>query len=180
MTTPRLAPLTRAELSEEQRRLVDFPGGDKNIFTTFVRHPELFDVFYGFAGRLLRQSSLPDDVRETLILRTAYQCRADYEWAQHVGIARQSGISEAAITALGAAEPEAPDEHTALLIRAADQLATERDLDDRTWAALSEHYDEQQLIELCMLVGNYAMIAGVLKAVRVPLDDGLLPPPWRR
>jgi 4-carboxymuconolactone decarboxylase len=179
MTTPRLAPLTPAELSDEQRRLVDFPGGNKNIFTTFVRHPKLFEVFHRFAGRLLQRSALPEQVRETLILRTAYRCRADYEWSQHLGIARQVGVSEEVITAVGSAEPGAPGEHTALLIRAADQLATERDLDDETWAELREHYDERQIIELCMLVGNYAMIAGVLKALRVPLDEGRQAPSWR-
>jgi hypothetical protein len=29
------------------------------------------------------------------------------------------------------------------------------------------------MIELCMLVGAYAMLAGVLKSLRVPLEDEL-------
>jgi 4-carboxymuconolactone decarboxylase len=77
------------------------------------------------------------------------------------------------------AEPDGVDEDTALLIRAADQLTAEHELDDRTWSALSERFDEAQMIELCMLVGDYAMIAGVLKSLRVPLEDGLPAPDWR-
>ncbi|MGH3632207.1 MAG: hypothetical protein ACRDRL_32795, partial [Sciscionella sp.] len=51
-------------------------------------------------------------------------------------------------------------------------LVADHDLDADTWAALRAHYDEQQMIELCMLVSNYAMIAGVLKSLRVPLEGG--------
>jgi alkylhydroperoxidase family enzyme len=174
--TPRLAPLAPAERSEEQQRLLAAVASEKNIFTTLVRHPELFEVFNQFAGRLLRRSGLPEQVRETLILRTAYRCRSAYEWAQHVEIARQIGLPEDIIASVGTDRPSAPDEHTALLIRAADQLTADRDLDDLTWTQLHQHYDEQQMIELCMLVGNYAMIAGVLKSLRVPLEPA---PDWQ-
>lgn len=176
--TPRIPPLAPSDRTDEQQRLVTAVGSEKNVFTTLVRHPELFDVFQRFGGRLLRRSGLPPQVRETLILRTAYRCRAEYEWVEHVVIARDAGLPEAAITAAGSRDPRPADEHTALLIRAADQLTTERDLDDETWAALREHYDEQQMIELCMLVGNYAMLAGTLKALRVPLEEGQSAPGW--
>jgi alkylhydroperoxidase family enzyme len=176
--TPRIAPLPPGERDEEQQRLVAAVGDELNIFTTLVRHTKLFDVFLRFAGRLLRRSGLPEQVRETLILRTAYLCRARYEWVHHVTIAHQIGLSDDVITAAGTETPEAPDEHTALLISAADQLVRDHDLDDRTWTALREHYDENQMIELCMLVGDYGMIAGVLKSLRVQVEDGQTAPDW--
>lgn len=176
---PRLAPLPAADRTEEQRRLIDEVRSEKHIFTTLVRNPGLFEPFLRFGGRLLFRSGLPDQVRETLILRTAYRCRADYEWVEHVQIAQQAGLPAEIIAQLDRDEPGPVDAHTALLISAADQLTMRRDLDDPTWAALREHYDEQQLIELCMLVGNYAMLAGTLKALRVPLEDGQSAPQWQ-
>jgi 4-carboxymuconolactone decarboxylase len=178
MSAARIPPLPAAERSEDQRRLIDQGGSELHVFTTLVRHTKLYEVFSRFAGRLLRRSGLPEQVRETLILRTAYRCRADYEWVQHVGIAEGIGVPAAVIAAAGAATPEAPDEHTALLLSAADQLVTDHDLNDATWAELHEHYDDNQMIELCMLVGNYGMIAGVLKSLRVQLQDGQSPPDW--
>jgi 4-carboxymuconolactone decarboxylase len=89
---PRIAPLSREQRSAEQQRLVEATGTELNIFATLVRHPKLFEVFTRFAGRLLHRSLLPEDVRETLILRTAYRCRAAYEWAQHREIARRVGM----------------------------------------------------------------------------------------
>lgn len=180
MPEARIPPLPAAERSEDQQRLIDVGGSELHIFTTLVRHTKLYDVFQRFAGRLLRRSGLPEQVRETLILRTAYLCRADYEWVQHVRIATGIGVPEAVITAAGVEHPEAPDEHTALLFTAADQLIRDHDLDDTTWAALRETYDDNQMIELGMLVGNYAMIAGVLKSLRVQLEDGQSPPNWNK
>jgi alkylhydroperoxidase family enzyme len=177
--TPRIAPLPPGERDEDQQQLLASVGSELNIFTTLVRHTKLFDAFQRFAGRLLRRSGLPEQVRETLILRTAYLCRADYEWVQHVDIAHGIGLPEEVIVAAGTLTGEAPDEHTALLITAADQLVRDHDLDDTTWTALRAHYDERQMIELCMLVGDYAMIAGVLKSLRVQLEDGQTAPNWQ-
>ena len=177
---PRIAPLARAERSEEQQRLIALTDSEMNIFTTFARHPALFQDFLIFGSRLLRNSTLPEQVREVLILRVARKCRSAYEWAQHVDLARHIGMGDDVIAATEAERPEPADEHVALLIRAADQLVDHRELDDETWAALHATYDEQQMIELCMLVGNYAMIAGVLKSLRVPLEEGQTPADWTR
>lgn len=176
--TPRIPPLPAAERDAEQQRLVEATGTELNIFTTLVRHPKLFEAFGRFAGRLLRRSSLPDDARETLILRTAYRCRAVYEWAQHAEIARGIGMAEDVIAAIGTERPALADDHLGLLVTAADQLTGRHDLDDDTWAALRERYDDRQLIELCLLVGDYTMIAGVLNALRVPLEPGQSAPGW--
>jgi alkylhydroperoxidase family enzyme len=170
---PRLAPLAAGERTKEQQQLLDLANSELNIFTTLARNPSLFKEFLRFGGRLLYRSGLPADVRETLILRTAYRCGADYEWSHHVEIGRQAGLTDDVITALGT------DGDTSLLARAADQLTSVHELDDETWSALRERFDEQQMIELCMLVGDYVMIAGVLKSLRVPLEDGLPAPHWR-
>jgi 4-carboxymuconolactone decarboxylase len=176
--TPRIPPLGMAERSDEQRRLIEATGGELNVFTTLARHPKLFEAFSRFGGRLLRRSSLPEHHRETLILRTAYRCRATYEWVQHVEIARGIGMADDVIAAIGTERPELDDQNLVLLVAATDQLTADRDLDDPTWAALTERYDDKQLIELCMLVGEYAMLAGVLKSLRTPLEDGQEEPRW--
>ncbi len=176
--TARIPPLPHSQRTPDQHRLIEATGSDLNIFTTLVRHPKLFEVFTRFAGRLLRRSLLPDDVREILILRTAYRCQAPYEWAQHTEIARHIGIPDDIIATIATDNPKPADERLALLLGAADQLTANHNLDDPTWATLRDHYDDQQLIELCMLVGNYAMIAGVLNALRVPLQDGQSTPDW--
>ena len=48
---PRLAPVAPDERTREQQALVERVGSDKHIFTTLIRHPELFEHFARFAGR---------------------------------------------------------------------------------------------------------------------------------
>ena len=63
--------------------------------------------------------------------------------------------------------------HDALLLRAVDELHDSSTLADDTWSALAERYDERQLIELTILVGQYHMVAFALNALGVQLEDGL-------
>ncbi len=59
------------------------------------------------------------------------------------------------------------------LIAAADELHQESRISDRTWAALAEHYDDAQLIELPMLVGHYHLVAYALNSLGVQREDGV-------
>jgi 4-carboxymuconolactone decarboxylase len=179
-STPRLHPLPAAERTPEQQQLLEKVRSEKHIFTTLVHHPELFNVFQRFAGRLLFRSGLAATEREILILRTAYRARSGYEWVQHVEIGTSVGLDAQVIAQLDQDDPALDDPHVALLVRAADELAVQRYLGQDTWDALQQTYDDQQMIEICMLVGNYAMIAGVLKSLHVQPEDGVPEPSWAR
>jgi hypothetical protein len=60
-----------------------------------------------------------------------------------------------------------------LLLRAADELHANQDLADETWTALSQTWDEAQLVEIPFVVGNYTMLSMVANATGVPVEDGL-------
>ena len=148
-------------------------GSDANIFTTLVRHPGLFRKWMPFGGKLLA-GKLPARDRELLILRTGWNCRAEYEWGQHVRIGLDSGLTREEIDRI----PEGPaspgwDEPDATLLRAADELHERSTITDATWAALATTYDEKQLIEVCMVVGHYHLVAFTLNSLGVELDPGV-------
>jgi 4-carboxymuconolactone decarboxylase len=173
MSTPRLPPLTDAELSDEQAELLAPLGatGEMNIFRTLVRHPRLYKRWSGFAGLLLRQSSLEPRDRELVILRAALRSTAAYEWAHHVPIGREAGLSEAEILAAGGhGEPGSADDAT--LLRAVDQLFDDYRIDDETWAALSARLTEEQMMELPMLAGHYRLLAGALNSFGTEVEPG--------
>ena len=169
---PRIPPLPESEWDEDVRTLLD--GRAINIFTTLVRHRGLYRRWLPFAGKLLAGGRLGARERELLILRTATNCRAEYEWGQHVLLARQTGISDDEIRRVreGPAA-EGWSDQDAALIRAADELHERSEIRDETWAALAERYDERELIELVMLVGHYHMVAFTLNSLRVQREDGV-------
>ena len=59
------------------------------------------------------------------------------------------------------------------LLRATDELKADTHLSDATWAALSAHYDTQQIMDIVFTVGQYNMLAMALNSLGVQLDEGL-------
>jgi YbgC/YbaW family acyl-CoA thioester hydrolase len=59
------------------------------------------------------------------------------------------------------------------LLEAVDELWRTSTLDDGTWKALAERYDERQILDLLFTIGQYDLLAKVLNATGVELDDGL-------
>jgi 4-carboxymuconolactone decarboxylase len=182
---PRIRPLQPGEGAPDIRALLrlspgglEHPLGENNIFPTFARHPGLFRSWLPLGGYLLGRGKLPGRDRELLILRTAVNCRSDYEWGQHVIIGLREGLTREEIDRVPAGAGAAGwSRQDAALLRAADELHADVRVGDETWAELARDYDEVQLIEAVVLVGHYRMVAGALESFGVQLDDWLEPLP---
>lgn len=183
MPEPRIPPLPPAQREERTEELLrslraDPDGPDLNIFATLARHPRLLKRWSAFGGTLLYGGELPGRERELLILRTACNCGADYEWGQHVPIALDAGLTEEELQRVPAG-PEAPgwSDQDAVLLRAADELHDRARIGDDTWRSLASTWSELQLIELCMVVGQYHLVAFTLNSLGVEREDGVPPLP---
>ena len=146
-------------------------GRPPHIFTTLGRHRGLFRRWLWFAGALMPGGKLPREETELVILRVAHNAGSEYEWAQHERIAVRAGMSEEEVARVR----EGPDveswsERQALLLRAVDAMHADGRIGDELWAGLSRHLDEVRLIELCMLIGHYEMLAMTLNSLRVEPD----------
>jgi alkylhydroperoxidase family enzyme len=126
---PRIPPLERRELGEDLNAILPKimvagtpTAGQSNIMRTLVRHPALFQRWTPFLDGLLN-GELPERDRELLVLRTAWNCRSEYEWGQHVAVAKKVGLTDAEIERI----PQGPEASgwaagEATLLRAADEL----------------------------------------------------------
>ncbi len=173
--TPRIPPLPEDERDDGARELLDgvrLPGARTlNIFATLVRHPRLFRRWMPFGGVLL-SGSIPARERELLILRTGHNCGSAYEWHQHVRLALETGLTEEEIDRVRRGPDDGGwDPFDAALLRAADELHGDNRIGDSTWAALAARYDDKQLIEVCMLVGQYHLVAFTLNSLGVEIED---------
>ena len=176
-THARIEPLLPSEHDEEVRELLEgvvVPGGSaSNIFGTLVRHRGLFRRWLPFGGKLL-SGRIPARDRELAILRTAWLCRSNYEWGQHLLIARSAGISDDEIRRVQSGpDTDGWDPFERVLLRATDELHADACIADDTWDALAARYDERQLIELPMLVGHYHLVAFTLNSLGVQLEPGV-------
>jgi len=175
--SPRIAPGGRREIglvnAAIARVLGAATGGGEppRVFTTLARHRRLFRRWLWFAGALMPGGTLVRDEAELVILRVAHNTGCEYEWVQHERLAQRAGLSaeEVARVRDSAAAPGwSPRQQ--LLLRAADELHAERRISDELWAALARVYDERELIELCLLVGHYEMLAMTLRSLEVQPD----------
>jgi alkylhydroperoxidase family enzyme len=173
-----MAPLPAGEWDERLTRLLErSPGGTDepmHIFTTLGRaDPELFRRWLGFGGALL-SGRLPGRLRELVILRTACRFGGRYEWAQHIELGEEQGVTAAELAALGDLAGDlnalgwSPLERAAL--RAVDETADDGAVSDETWRALDGQLDQGELIELLMLIAHYLMLTTVLRSLRVELE----------
>jgi AhpD family alkylhydroperoxidase len=147
-------------------------GRPPNVFTTLARHRSLFRRWLRFAGALMPGGTLPRADTELLILRVAHNTGCEYEWGHHERLGRQAGLSHADVERVREGpEAEGWPERRRVLLRAADELHSERVVSDGTWAALAGLFGDEQLIELCLLVGHYEMLAMTLNSLQVEPDD---------
>ena len=168
--------MRRDELTDDQRELIGGDGPQLNIFLTLVRNPGLMRKWLPFGGKLLGGGKLAPRDRELIILRTALRCGARYEWAQHVAIAGVAGVTTDEIRRVAAGPgAEGWNDADATLLRAVDELVDDHCVGDETWSGLADRYNTEQLIEITMLAGHYAMLAGMLNSLGVQPETSELP-----
>jgi alkylhydroperoxidase family enzyme len=186
---PRIGPGTAAEIGRLNMLLARALGaavgsGPPNIFTTLARHRGLFRRWLRFAGALMPGGKLPRAASELVILRVAHNTGSAYEWTQHERIALTAGLDAEQVRRVREGPRwEGWTELERLLLRACDELHRARAISEELWTGLRPLLSDAQLIELCMLVGHYEMLAMTLSSLRVqpdPLPDSAPPSIARR
>lgn len=178
MNGPRIPPLPPSERDERTAALVSSlrPGGgddDMNLFATLARHPRLLKRWSAFGGLLLFGGTLSGRDRELLILRTSVNTGADYEWGHHQVLAELAGMSAGEVSrVVDGPEASGWSAHDTALLRAADELHEVGVISEATWTTLASSLDEQQLIEVPMVVGQYHMVAFTLRSLGIEREDG--------
>ena len=94
----RIAPLADSELDPEMKETLakNFNGRPVfNIFRTLARAPKAYKSFMRWGGYILSDhNSIAPREREIIILRTGYNWKSGYEWAQHVRIGKECGLTD--------------------------------------------------------------------------------------
>jgi alkylhydroperoxidase family enzyme len=176
--TPRIPPIPEAEWDEHTRALIQMPWfadramKGQNFFQTFVRHPELFGAWNEF-GRTLFNGRLPQRDRELLVLRIAWLAQCEFVWAQHQPLAEGLGMPPHEIERIVDGADAGWNDREAALLRAVDELHARAEITDDTWITLRAHYDDFELIEIPIVIGQYLMISFFNNALRVEPDPAL-------
>lgn len=143
---------------------------DLAIFRMLGHAEVAFIPWLRFGNALLDPSGFDARLRELSILRVATLTPgAEYEWGQHVAIARQTGVSEEQIAALERGDLDAFGADERLVLDFTDQVVRDAAPDDRTLASFLARFSAAELIHLLLVIGQYMMVG------RVMATTGLLP-----
>ena len=178
---PRIDPLTNDSVSADAWNMVNtlrdsIGAGRIDVMPEFMRqmakHPDIFRCQMEMGTALFR-GRIPARERELAVLRISWLSGAPYEWGEHVEIGKRCGLSpdEVERVTQGAAAI-GWTEHDAAILRAVEELMADFAISDETWSVLARFWDEQQLIELPMMVGQYLTTAFILNTLRVRLAEG--------
>lgn len=177
--SPRIEPLTEEELTGDAKDLItrirSSTGGSNRsaavpeYFRTMVKHPEIFRCQLEM-GTAIFKGKLPPRERELAVLRVGWLMRAPYEWGEHVAIAKRYGITTEEIErVIQGSAASGWTEHEAAILGAVEQLLVDQFISDEIWAVLAKSWNEPQLIEFPMMVGQYVASAYVQNTLRLRL-----------
>lgn len=182
MSEQRFPPLAESAMTAEQKRveaaIVENRNTLRGPFHMLLRHPALGDRVQN-VGRYLRfENTLPDAVKELVILVTARHWGAQFEWAVHRGFALDAGLPAAVCNAiaLGATPRGLTAEQQAAYDFASELLAT-KGVSDSVFARAQQIFGDAGVVELTVCVGYYGLIGLVLNTDRTPLPPGAEPLP---
>ena len=136
-----------------------------------AHHPELLSVWMPLRNHVVAASSLSPRQRELLILRTAHNCEADYEWRHHVSRGLLAGLTQMEIDrvkkAVSASDWRADE---AALLNAADDCHRAYRISDITLLEVTRHFNPRQQLDIAVTVGMYMTLALIIKTFDVPME----------
>jgi alkylhydroperoxidase family enzyme len=165
---------TRVPLAEFEpalkKRLEELWGAPPNLYRALANHPALIAAWTEFSRMLRYDTRTPRALRELVILRGGQVMGSEYEWAQHLPMARKAGVREAQIRDLASwkSSPEFDDREKAALALAEE--VTRGKVSDAVHAQALRHFDHHDYVELAAVASFYAMVGRMLDAMGVPLD----------
>ncbi|MCU1461692.1 MAG: carboxymuconolactone decarboxylase family protein [Acidimicrobiales bacterium] len=141
-------------------------------FELLLRVPQLCTRVADLGEVIRFRGLLPDRLRETAILATAREVRCRYEFDSHLPIARSAGVAEATIALASGADADAPVDES-LVVSFVHELLQRREVGEATLVGLGAVLSEPELVELCVTVGYYALLAGVVNVFAVDQAENM-------
>ena len=149
-----------------------------NIFRMMANAETAFRPWLRWGAALLGELELDPLLRELSILRVARLTpHAEYEWVQHVPIAKAVGATDDQVAALERDDPEADCFSAAerVVLRFTAEVVRAAQASDATLDELGRILSPRAIVELLMVIGQYMMVARVMATTRMEIDEPVGP-----
>jgi 4-carboxymuconolactone decarboxylase len=158
------------------RQVVNDDGGLVGPFNAFVHAPDVGSRLSGLGAHLRFETSIERRLLELAIIVVGAHWKAEYEWWAHARMAREHGVSDATVAAIGQGRtPSFEAEDEAIVYAFTRQLVAAGHVDEATYEKAVGLLGNQGLVELVSLCGYYTMVSFTLNAFAVPLPPEVAP-----
>ncbi len=174
-----MARIPYADIEKSPEKIRDFFGKIRangfeiiNIHKMVAHSDASVREFIRFGNKLITKPHLESRFRELAILRIAQLHGVEYEWAHHVPIALQAGVSREQIKEIGNWGPSrqfSGEEKTVL--KYTEEVARDSQPKDETFDAATRFLDHPSLVELTLSIGYWCMVAKFLRTFQVDVED---------
>lgn len=152
----------QSDLPEEYRYLLSEDAlGELELLQAIGSNPPVLQTYMRHGTALWEHAGLSSREVELTVLAIARELDNEYEWHQHVALARDVGVEHAEIRAISGGRFDEFDPGDRALLEYA-QLAARRSADDEAHDAISDHFDEETIAGIASLAGHYVGTAVVI------------------
>lgn len=156
--------------------VVSDAGALTGPFNAMVHAPDAGGPLASLGAALRFGTSLGRRLTEVAILTVASRWQAEFEWSAHAQIAREAGVLDAVIDAIGRGEdPPFTADDERIVHAAARELTASGHLGGASYAAAHDLLGDAGIVELVSLCGYYTTISFLLNAFDVPAPAGAAP-----
>ena len=175
----RLPAVTRDQLAAEDQQywdaIVGTRGSIRGPYGVLLHSPKLAARVADTGAFVRYEFSIPEALKETVIIATAKEMHSQYEFSAHARLARTAGVSDETIKAIATGTaPAGLNGDEALLVGYVHELLRDHKVTDATYKALVDRFGEQDTLHLAVLVGHYLLVAQVLMTVDVEPGEGMV------
>ena len=143
-----------------------------NLYRMLGNAPEMLRAWLDMAWPLRLNASTSRRTRELMILYGARLSQTAFEWAHHVPLALDAGVTQSEIDALhrGRVPDTVSDAEQAALILA-KEITVGPEASAESIDALKPHYTDAEIVELVLTASFYVCVGRTLKSLDVPLEE---------
>jgi 4-carboxymuconolactone decarboxylase len=175
---PRYQPLQEDALTPEQRRIFnDCKAGPRGAVPppvhVWLKSPGLADFAHRVGAHVRFGTPFTPKQTEIAILVTARYWTAQFEWAAHVRLGLQAGLTQEQIDAIGERKaPKFDDPDDRLVYEFAHGYYQNHRIDDAIYERVQKRWGDKGIVDLAGLIGYYSFVSVTLNVFDVPIPPG--------
>lgn len=143
-----------------------------NLYRVLGNSPPMLKAWLDFAWPLRLHARTPRKIRELLILRGAQISGVTYEWAHHLAMALEAGVTQRQIDALADwADSDQFDPREKAVLRLAEEITRGPSASESSIEQLKDQaFDSAEIVELVLTASFYVCVSRFLQSMDIELE----------